>query len=223
MVCTGEQLRVVNDRIAAQNRARFTERGPVVLHMLGSAGAGKTALLEAIARRTRGLLRMGIVHDQRATRRDQARTRAAGAVVHRLVGAAGHVDALHVHHALGQLPLEDIDLLAIENSGDTPGAAVFDLGEHRCVLVTSVLDGTDYPRRHAALFASADLVVLNKIDVLPRAQFDLAAWRQAVREVNPRARVVVTSTLSGAGVDEWTRALIRLGPPLRHPAPADPA
>jgi len=207
-IAVGERLLAENDHLAAHNRSHFAALGVTALNLMGTPGAGKTALLEATITRTRGRLRIAVIEGDQATRRDSARIAAVGAPVHQIeTGTGCHLDAHQVHHALDALPLHDIDLLVIENVGNLVCPALFDLGEHRRVVVTSPAEGTDKPLKYPSMFRVADVVVLNKTDLLPHVPFDLEEWRRYVTEINPGAGIVLTSALDGNGMMEWIAAL----------------
>ena len=202
----GERLLAQNDDIAAHNRTHFAACDVTAVNLMGTPGAGKTALLEATI--IRGNLRIAVIEGDQATQRDSARITAAGAPVYQIeTGTGCHLDAQQVHQALDALPLHSLDLLVIENVGNLVCPALFDLGEHRRIVVTSPPEGTDKPLKYPSMFRTADLIVLNKSDLLPHVPFDLDAWRRYVGQINSDARVVLTSALTGSGLTEWLALL----------------
>jgi hydrogenase nickel incorporation protein HypB len=205
-----ERLLSANDAAAAHNRAHFARQGLLAVNLMGTPGAGKTALLEATIRA--GRWRIAVIEGDQATDRDAARIAAAGAPVAQIeTGAGCHLDAGQVHRALHGLG-GDADVLFIENVGNLVCPALFDLGEHLRVVVTSPPEGEDKPLKYPPMFRAADVVVLNKVDLLPHLSFDLDAWRAALDAVNPRAAVVCLSARSGAGLSEWIEALAAARP-----------
>ena len=156
-----------NAHFAAHNREHFRAHGVLAVNLVGAPGSGKTALLEATARAV-GRPSFGVINGDLATDRDAQRLRAAGIPALGIAtGAAWHLDAAHVHHALHDFALRDLDYLFIENVGDLIAAGVHDLGQAVNVVVLSVTEGDDKPLKFPVTFRKADLVVLTKIDLLP--------------------------------------------------------
>lgn len=207
-IAVHERLLADNDHAAAHNRSHFRAHRICAVNLMGTPGAGKTALLEATIRASAGRWRLGVVEGDQATARDSARIAAAGAPVTQIeTGLGCHLSAPQVHDALGRVPLAGLEVLFIENVGNLVCPALFDLGEHLRVVVTSPAEGTDKPLKYPPMFRAADVVVLNKLDLLPYVPFALDEWRQFVGEVNPRARVVTLSALTGTGMDAWLALL----------------
>ncbi len=199
-----------NDRLAQHNRAHFLEHRLFAVNLMGAPGAGKTALLEATIRAMNGRWRIAAIEGDQASQRDRDRIAATGAAVEQIeTGLGCHLDARQVHHALDHLPLAKVDALFIENVGNLVCPALFDLGEHLRVVVTSPTEGTDKPLKYPPMFRAADLIVLNKIDLLPHVPFDLREWSGYVTAINPRASVLMTAATTREGIDEWIVALMR--------------
>lgn len=200
----------VNERLVASsaaqaehNRAHLSQRAILAVNLMGTPGAGKTALLEAAIAKWRGSRRIVVVEGDQATDRDSARIRAAGAIARQVeTGLGCHLDAHQIHEALHHLDLRDGDLLFIENVGNLVCPALFDLGERLRVVVTSPAEGVDKPLKYPPMFRAAHLVVLNKCDLLAHVPFDLDEWTGYVRAINPHARILKTSALDGEGVGE---------------------
>jgi hydrogenase nickel incorporation protein HypB len=209
-IAVGERLLADNARVAAHNRAHFAAHRLLAVNLMGTPGAGKTALLEATIRAAHGRWRVAVVEGDQATARDSARIIAAGGrAVQVETGLGCHLDAHQVHEALHALRTADADLLFIENVGNLVCPALFDLGERLRVVVTSPAEGADKPRKYPPMFRAADVVVLNKMDLLPHVPFDLAEWREHLAAVTRRAEVLLVSALTGAGLPAWLAALER--------------
>lgn len=202
-----------NDLIAAQNRSRLAGLGVVALNMTSSPGAGKTTLLERTIRDLTPTRAVTVIEGDQETVFDAERIRAAGArAVQINTGAGCHLDADMVRRALDALDPEPGSLLFIENVGNLVCPALFDLGERSKVVVISVTEGVDKPRKYPHMFAAADLVVLNKIDLLPHVEFDLDRFAEHTRAVNPQVRVLPLSATRGDGLDAWYRWLGAVAP-----------
>jgi len=194
-----------NEKTAAHNRHHFRERGLLAVNVMGSPGAGKTALLEATARALGGQRRIGALAGDLATDHDAKRLEGAGIRAHSITtGSACHLDAEMVHHALHHLRWNDLDDLFIENVGNLVCPAVYDLGQAANVVVLAVTEGEDKPLKYPVMFHKADLVVISKIDLLPHLP-DISLDRivESVRRVMPDPRVLAVSARTGAGIKEW--------------------
>jgi hydrogenase nickel incorporation protein HypB len=190
-----------NDVYARANRVRLAKAGVLALNLLSSPGAGKTSLLVQMIGDLRGRRPIAVIEGDQQTSRDADRIRAAGAPAVQInTGKGCHLDAHMVGHALDALPLPPGGLLMIENVGNLVCPAAFDLGEARKVVVLSVTEGEDKPLKYPDMFAAADLLVINKVDLLPHLDFDMAACLAAARRVNPRADVLQVSSRTGQGL-----------------------
>ncbi len=193
-----------NDRYAAANRRRFAEHGIFALNLVSSPGAGKTTLLTGTIERLRGRMPLAVIEGDQQTANDAERIRATGAPAVQInTGKGCHLDAHMVGHALERLALADERLLLIENVGNLVCPAAFDLGEHHKVVILSVTEGEDKPLKYPDMFHAADLLVLNKIDLLPHLRFDVARCIEYARRVKPDIGVLQVSATSGEGMDEW--------------------
>ena len=212
--CSPDRLRAVdvherilsgNDHRAEHNREHFRGAGVLAINVMGSPGSGKTAVLEATARRLGGKRRIAAVSGDLATDRDAQRLRAAGLPsIGITTGTACHLDAELVHEALHELPWRDLDLLFVENVGNLVCPAVFDLGQEANVVVLSVTEGEDKPLKYPVMFHKADLVLLTKVDLLPHLpEVRVETIRENLARVMPGARAIPLSARSGAGLDEW--------------------
>jgi hydrogenase nickel incorporation protein HypB len=203
-----ENVLDANDTLASANRDMFDRAGTYTINMMSSPGAGKTALLERTLERLRNQLRLGVLEGDVQTTLDAdrlARFHIPLVQVNTDPGFGGecHLDANMVRSGLGELPLEDIDILIIENVGNLVCPAEFRVGEDVRVMVYSVTEGEEKPLKYPLMFRSADLVLVNKVDLLEHLDFDLEQFLGNLDAVNPGVRTVLTSARTGQGVDEW--------------------
>ncbi len=199
-----ERLLALNTAMAEHNRAHLAERKILAVNLMGTPGAGKTALLETTIVKWREYRRILVIEGDQATDRDSARIAAAGATACQVeTGLGCHLDAHQIHDALHHLDPGEGDLLFIENVGNLVCPALFDLGERLRVVVTSPTEGADKPLKYPPMFRAAHVVVLNKCDLIPHVPFNLDEWTAYVGEINSHARIIKTSALSGDGVGEW--------------------
>jgi hydrogenase nickel incorporation protein HypB len=200
-----DKILSVNDRQARHNREHFVAEGVLAVNLMGSPGAGKTAVLEATAQRLAGRLRLAALAGDLATDYDAERLVAAGIASRSITtGSACHLDAQMVHHALHQAGFGEADLLFIENVGNLVCPAVYDLGEAANVVALSVTEGPDKPVKYPVMFKKADLVLLTKVDLLPHLpRVSVTAFEDALARVMPEPRLLQVSALTGQGVDAW--------------------
>ncbi|MFJ8332128.1 hydrogenase nickel incorporation protein HypB [Streptomyces sp. NPDC094437] len=193
-----------NDDLAARNRAWLADRGIVAVNLMSSPGAGKTTLLERTLRDFAGRRPVAVIEGDQETALDADRIRRAGGTVVQInTGAGCHLDAEMVHGALTTLAPEPGSLILVENVGNLVCPALFDLGERSRAVIISVTEGTDKPLKYPYMFAAADLVVINKIDLLPYVDFDVARCEEYARSVNPDVRVLTVSATTGEGMAAW--------------------
>ncbi|GAB7070297.1 hydrogenase nickel incorporation protein HypB [Mycobacterium hodleri] len=193
-----------NDALAHRNRQWLAEREILALNVTSSPGAGKTTVLEHTIRRLGTRHRVSVIEGDQETLLDANRITAAGArAVQVNTGAGCHLDAAMIERALRALDPEPSSLLFIENVGNLVCPALFDLGEDSKVVVISVTEGTDKPLKYPHMFAAAELVLVNKIDLLPYVDFDMDLCAHHVRSVNPNARTVPVSATTGDGMESW--------------------
>jgi len=211
MVQIAQDILGKNDRYAAANRKRFAERGMFVLNLVSSPGSGKTTLLTETIERLKDALSIGVIEGDQQTTNDADRIRATGAPAVQInTGKGCHLDAHMVGHALERLGLPDDSLLLVENVGNLVCPAAFDLGEHHKVAILSVTEGEDKPLKYPDMFHAADLMLLNKVDLLPHLNFDVDKCIGYARRVKPDIRVMQISATHGDGMEEWL-AWIREG------------
>ena len=200
-----------NDRAAEQNRGAFKALNLLVLNVVSSPGAGKTALLTKTLNELKGRLRAGVIVGDLATDNDAARLRTTGApVVQIATGTLCHLEAGMVAEAMRQLDLRALDLLIIENVGNLVCPASFDLGEAVRVVVHSVTEGEDKPLKYPPMFHSADVVIVTKTDMAAVAGFDRELALKNIRQASPRAKIFELSARSGDGVAAWCDFLVAL-------------
>ncbi len=200
-----ENLMAANDHTADHNREHLRRHHQVGINLMGSPGAGKTALLEAVARFGDAPLRVAAITGDLETDNDARRVRAAGIdAVSITTGTACHLDAEMVHRALHHHVRDDLDYLFIENVGNLVCPAIYDLGQEANVVALSVTEGEDKPLKYPVMFQRADLVLLTKIDLLPALpDFDLAALRDALARVMPEPHMIAVSAKTGEGIAAW--------------------
>jgi hydrogenase nickel incorporation protein HypB len=203
-----------NDALAQANREKFDHAGNYVINMMSSPGAGKTALLERTLELLRGKLRLGVLEGDVQTTLDAdrlARFHVPLVQVNTGPGFGGecHLDANMVRSGLSELPLHDIDVLVIENVGNLVCPAEFKVGEDTRVMVYSITEGEEKPLKYPLMFRLADLVLVNKVDLLEYLDFDLEQFLGNLEAVNPGVNRILTSARTGQGVDEWCSWLER--------------
>src|SRR3954470_19087367 len=202
-----------NDTIARANRDDFDRHGVTVANLMGAPGAGKTALLERVVRDVG--VRAGVLEGDVQGSLDADRLASLHVPVVQLQTSQGfggecHLDANMVRSAIPSLPLDEIDLLVIENVGNLVCPAEFRVGEDARVMVSSVTEGEDKPLKYPLMFRACELVVLNKVDLLPYVDFDVERWRAGLETVHPGVATMEVSARTGHGVDafrDWLAAL----------------
>ena len=207
-----EKILAGNDRAARHNREHFVESGVLALNLMGSPGAGKTAVLEATARAAASKSwRLGAVSADLATDNDARRLEKAGIPSKAITtGQACHLDAELVHRSLHDFPWRDTDVFFIENVGNLVCPAIYDLGQAANVVVLSVTEGEDKPLKDPVMFKAADLVLLTKVDLVPHLDVDLRKVHDALARVMPRPEVIEVSARTGLGMEAWVTWLATL-------------
>jgi hydrogenase nickel incorporation protein HypB len=204
-----ENLLSENDRVADANGRDLMAAGIRAVNLMSSPGAGKTTLLKHTLARLGGTVRIGILEGDIATTLDADELEGAGAraisVVNTSAGFGGecHLDAVMVRSGLSRLPLAELELLIIENVGNLVCPAEFRVGEEARAMVYAITEGEEKPLKYPVMFRAAEVVVVNKMDLLPHLDFDLGTFLSNLKSVNPSAQVIQASARTGVGVDEW--------------------
>ena len=199
-----------NDHAAAHNREHFERHSVLVINLMSSPGAGKTALLESTIDALKDELSIAVIEGDLETENDAARIRKHGVeAIQITTGSACHLDAHMVHDALHHLDLQGLDIVFIENVGNLVCPASFDLGQHRNVTLLSVPEGDDKPAKYPVMFRASDLVLLSKSDLLAVLDdFNPANARQHMQDLASEAPVFELSAKTGAGMDQWLHWLL---------------
>jgi hydrogenase nickel incorporation protein HypB len=199
-----ENLLALNDRLAERNRGRFSAFRLLALNLVSSPGSGKTSILERTLTDLRKELTFAVLEGDQQTANDAERIAATGVPVKQInTGAGCHLDAHMVGHGVDGFDLAATDVLMIENVGNLVCPASFDLGEDHKVAVLSVTEGEDKPLKYPHMFRAANLLLINKIDLLPHLRFDLEKCKDFARRVNPHIRILELSCHSGEGMEAW--------------------
>ena len=204
MVQIEQSILSKNDEYAAANRCRFTEAGILALNLVSSPGSGKTTLLTRTLGDIKHRIGLAVIEGDQETANDAERIRQTRVQAIQVnTGKGCHLDAHMVGHALEQLSFEGQGVLFIENVGNLVCPAGFDLGEAHKVAILSVTEGEDKPLKYPDMFHASDLLLLNKVDLLPHLDFDLELCINNARKVNPDIEVIRCSATSGEGMDQW--------------------
>lgn len=200
----GEDLRDRNREIAGENRQLLKEKEVITLNIMSAPGAGKTSLLVKTIPLLKNDLRIGVIEGDLQTSRDAERVGALGIDVFQIqTGGVCHLDAAMVHSALHHFDLGLIELLFIENVGNLVCPAEFDLGEGARVMLLSITEGDDKPKKYPLMFRESRLLILNKIDLLPNVDFDVQAAKNDALDINPDLEILELSCKSEEGLTGW--------------------
>jgi hydrogenase nickel incorporation protein HypB len=203
-VAVGTSLLADNDSAALHCREHLAEHGVYALNLMSAPGAGKTTLLERTLAALAGRCRVGVIEGDVQGDQDARRVAKLGVPVVQInTGGACHLDARQIHAHLGRFDLGALDALIIENVGNLVCPAEFDLGEHDKVMVLSVAEGHDKPRKYPVMFHRARVMLLNKIDLLPHTDFDVDEAIRGARAYNLDLEVFRVSARTGEGIDAW--------------------
>jgi len=204
-----EKILSANDRLALENQALLDAHGVLGLNLMASPGAGKTSLIEQTVDALQGRLRLGAVDGDIATSLDADRVAARGIPAVQInTGGSCHLDANMLKHALPELRLEEIDLLLVENVGNLVCPANFKIGTHLNVVVASIPEGDDKPYKYPPMYTGVDVLVINKIDLLPYLDFDLDYFKRGVAVLNSDVVTFEVSCKTGEGIPAWIEWLL---------------
>ena len=204
MVQIEQDILSKNNTYAAANREWFDEHGIFALNLVSSPGSGKTTLLVKSIELLKGRVAISVVEGDQQTSNDAERIRATGVAALQInTGKGCHLDGHMVGHAMERLKPADESLFLIENVGNLVCPAAFDLGEHHKVAILSVTEGEDKPLKYPDMFAAADVMLLNKCDLLPYLEFDADLAEANARRVNPHLTIFRVSATSGDGLSAW--------------------
>lgn len=194
-----------NDELAQENRELFARNGTYVINLVSSPGSGKTSLLEKTLAQLKDRIKIAVVEGDVQTDLDAQRVAKFDVPVVQIVTNGGcHLEAKLVQDALSNLRLEGLDLLVIENVGNLVCPAGYDLGEAIKIVVASTTEGDDKPLKYPAMFRNASVLIINKIDLVPYVNSNLAELRENALQINPHLTVFETSCTTGAGIKEWS-------------------
>jgi len=199
-----EEILGANAERAATNQARLDRHGILTVNIMSSPGAGKTSLILQTINRLKPEIKIAVIEGDVASRVDADKVHQHGVPVIQINTAGGcHLDAAMIEKALNNLPLEGIDLLFIENVGNLICPSEFDLGEHKKVLLLSVPEGDDKPYKYPLMFTRADIVLINKTDLLPYLNFNVDTFCREVTGLNPAVKIFQVSCQTGEGLEAW--------------------
>lgn len=209
-VTIAQNILAANDRVAQGIRQHLRVHGIRAINLMSAPGAGKTTLLERTIERLRGQVRIGVIEGDIETSADAERIEAAGAAETVQINTRGacHLEAHMIGDALVQVDLARIDLLFIENIGNLVCPATWELGEDLRVVITSTTEGDEKPAKYPQMFAVSQAMVVNKLDLLPYVDYDLAKVRWQALEINPGLRLFELSSRTGEGLDAWCEWLM---------------
>jgi hydrogenase nickel incorporation protein HypB len=198
-----------NEQIAQRNRQLLDSKDVFAINIMSSPGAGKTSLILETIKRLKGKIKVGFIEGDVSSSLDAETVSKEGVPVVQINTDGGcHLDANMVYSALSNLPLQDIELLLIENVGNLICPAEFALGEHRKVLISSTPEGADKPFKYPLMFHEVDMVIINKIDLLPYLKFDTDVFYQAIKGINEKVEIFPISCATGQGIQQWISWLL---------------
>lgn len=199
-----ENIMGANDRLAANNRESLDKHGVFGINMMASPGAGKTSVIEKTVPALKEKFQVAAVDGDVATSIDADRAAAAGAAAVQInTGGECHLDAVMLQQALNQIDLPKTDLLIVENVGNLICPAGFALGTHKSVLIASIPEGDDKPYKYPGMYRGVDVLIINKIDLLPYIPFKMEYFQNGVEMLNPGLITFPLSCQTGEGVQEW--------------------
>jgi len=205
-----EHILSANDRLAEQNRARLNAASVFAINIMASPGAGKTSTILRTIEALSARLRIGVVEgDTAPVTLDADKVIASGRpAVQVNTGGGCHLDAVMLANALPQLPLDELDVIIVENVGNLICPAAFRLGTHANVLIASVPEGDDKPYKYPGIYRGIDALIVNKVDLLPYVEFNMDYFRRGVEMLNPGVVTFPISCRTGEGIDHWAEWLL---------------
>ena len=199
-----------NDKLADENRKLFAEKNLVVMNLMGSPGSGKTSLLEKTLANLSEKFSVAVIEGDLFTAKDAERIENQNVPVVQINTSGGcHLDAAMVKRATESLDLDKLDLLIVENVGNLVCPAEFDVGENFKAVVLSVTEGDDKPLKYPLIFKESEVVLLNKIDLIPFTNFNMESAREDLMTLHPTLKIIETSCTKGDGLNEWCEWLTK--------------
>jgi len=193
-----------NDRIALENHKVLDKKGVLGINVMASPGAGKTSVILQTISGLKNKVRIGVIEGDVQSRIDADRIAQENVPVFQInTGGECHLDANMVKRAIKEMPLDDIDILFIENIGNLICTAEFKIGTHKNLVIASISEGDDKPLKYPLMFTVADVILVNKMDLLPYSKFNTEAYRRAVKGLNDKVEIMEISCATGQGIDEW--------------------
>jgi hydrogenase nickel incorporation protein HypB len=204
-----ERILSANDRMAERNRETLNKANVYAVNVMASPGAGKTSLILKTLETLQGRLRLGVIEGDLASSIDAEKAAAAGLPAVQInTGGECHLDAAMLSDALPSLPLNDLDLVIVENVGNLVCPANFQIGTHLNILIASIPEGDDKPYKYPGMYRGMQVLIVNKIDLLPYVPFNMDYFRKGVEVLNPGVVTFPLSCKTGEGMDAWTNWLV---------------
>jgi hydrogenase nickel incorporation protein HypB len=205
-----ENILSANDRIAQRNRTMLDELGVFGINIMASPGAGKTSFILKMLEALNGRLKFGVVEGDLASSIDAEKAMAAGLPAVQInTGGECHLDAVMLADALPALPLKELDLVMVENVGNLVCPANFQIGTHLNVLIASIPEGDDKPYKYPSMYRGMQVLIINKIDLLPYVPFNMDYFKKGVEILNPGVEVFPVSCKTGENMDAWVDWLVK--------------
>jgi hydrogenase nickel incorporation protein HypB len=205
-----ENILSANDRIAQRNREMLDQLGVYAINIMASPGAGKTSIILKTLEALNGRLKLGVIEGDLATSIDAEKAMAAGLPAVQInTGGECHLDAVMLADALPALPLKDLNLVVVENVGNLVCPANFQIGTHINVLIASIPEGDDKPYKYPGMYRGVQVLIINKIDLLPYVPFDMDYFKKGVEVLNPGVAIFPVSCRTGEGMDTWVSWLVQ--------------
>ena len=205
-----ENILSANDRIADRNREMLDQLGVYAINIMASPGAGKTSFILKMLEALNGRLKFGVIEGDLATSIDAEKAMAAGLPAVQInTGGECHLDAVMLADALPALPLKDLDLVMVENVGNLVCPANFQIGTHLNVLIASIPEGDDKPYKYPGMYRGMQVLIINKIDLLPYVPFDMDYFTKGVEVLNPGVAIFPVSCKTGENMQAWVDWLLK--------------